>query len=100
LVSYTLIIAIAKARKKEETAALAISVVPKGKKIKVLTHWPRYIETTIMPKFGEGTSSTAETKEAAPTGLSAEEFTEVPKMPIAEPAEAKEEAAKKPELEK
>jgi hypothetical protein len=40
-------------------------------------------------KLGEGTSSTAEARQI-----------ELPKVPIAEPAEAKEEAAKKPELEK
>jgi hypothetical protein len=74
---------------KRKTAASAISVVPKGKKIKVLTHRPRYIETTTVPKLGEGTSSTAEAGQI-----------EFPKVPIAEPAEAKEEAAKKPELEK
>jgi hypothetical protein len=42
-----------------------------------------------MPKLGEGTSSTAEARHI-----------ELPKVPIVEPAEAKEEAAKKPELEK
>jgi hypothetical protein len=64
--------------------------VPKGKKIKVLTHRPRYIETAIVPKFGEGTSSTAEARQI-----------ELPKVPTIEPAEApkngaeaKEEAAK------
>jgi hypothetical protein len=75
--------------RKRKTAASAISVVPKGKKIKVLTHRPRYIETTTVLKLGEGTSSTAEARQI-----------ELPKVPIAEPAEAKEEAAKKPELEK
>ena len=79
---------------------MAISVVPKGKKIKVMTHRPRYIETTTLPKLGEGTSSIAGTEQAAPAGLSAEESTEVPKVLIAEPAETKEEAAKKLELEK
>jgi hypothetical protein len=34
--------------------------VPKGKKIKVLTHWPRYIKTTRVQKLGEGTTSTAD----------------------------------------
>jgi hypothetical protein len=86
--------------KKRKTSASAISTAPKGKKIKVLTHRPRYIETAILPKFGEGTSSTAGTEQTTPAGLSAEESTEVPKVPIAEPAEAKEEAAKKSELEK
>jgi hypothetical protein len=67
----------------------------KGKKIKVLTHRTRYIETTVVPKFGEGTSSTAEARQI-----------DLPKVPTAEPvetpknaAEAKEKAVKKPELE-
>jgi hypothetical protein len=50
-----------------------LSVVLKGKKIKVLTHRPRYIETTTVPKFGEGTSSTVEAEQAAPAGRSAED---------------------------
>jgi hypothetical protein len=52
--------------KKRKTAASAISVVPKGKKIKVLTHRPRYIETAIVPKFDEGASSTVEAEQDAP----------------------------------
>jgi hypothetical protein len=82
--------------KKRKTAASAISAVPKGKKIKVLTHQPRYIQTAIVPRLSEGTSSTTEAEQI-----------ELPKVPIAEPvktpkngAEAKEEAAKKLELEK
>jgi hypothetical protein len=86
--------------KKRKTAASAISVVPKGKKIKVLTHRPRYIETATLPKLGEGTSSVAEAEQPAPASLSTEESTMVPKVPIAEPAEAKEETAKQLELEK
>jgi hypothetical protein len=74
--------------------------VPKGKKIKVLTHRPRYIETAIVPKFGEETSSAAEAEPAAPTAQSAGELTIVPKVPIVEPAEAKDVVAKEPELEK
>jgi hypothetical protein len=49
-----------------KVAALAITAEPKGKKIKVLTHRPRYIEPVVIPKFGEGAFSVAETKEAAP----------------------------------
>jgi hypothetical protein len=45
---------------------LATTVVPKGKKIKVLTHRPRYIETVVVPEFGEGTSSATEAKQATP----------------------------------
>ena len=90
MVSYTLIISIPReSRKKRKTAASAISAVPKGKKIKVLTHRPRYIETATMPKFDEGASSTAEARPI-----------ELPKVPIAEPAETKEETAKQLELEK
>jgi hypothetical protein len=78
--------------------------VPKGKKIKVLTHRPRYIETATVPKLGEGTSSTAEVEQ--PTlAIPREELTELPKVPAAGPAEmpkhgaeAKEKAAKEPEL--
>jgi hypothetical protein len=41
--------------KKRKAAASTISVVLKGKKIKVLTHRPRYIETTTVSELGEGT---------------------------------------------
>jgi hypothetical protein len=66
--------------KKRKTAASTIFVVPKGKKINVLTHRPRYIETTTMPKFGEGTSSTVEAEQAAPADWSAEESAAVTKV--------------------
>jgi hypothetical protein len=56
--------------------------VPKGKKIKVLTHQPRYIETTIVHEFGEGTSSAAEAEQAAPAARSAVGSTVVPKVPV------------------
>jgi hypothetical protein len=46
--------------KKRKAATSATSAAPKGKKIKILTHRPRYIETARVPKFSEGTSSTAE----------------------------------------
>jgi hypothetical protein len=46
--------------KKRKAATSAISATPKGKKIKVLTHRPRYIETARVPKLAERTSSTAE----------------------------------------
>jgi hypothetical protein len=87
-------------REKRKATALAIFVVPKGKKIKVLTHRPRYIETAIVPKFGEETSSAAEVEPAAPAALSAEESTVVPKVPIVEPVKAEDETTRKPELEK
>jgi hypothetical protein len=86
--------------KKRKGATSVISAVPKGKKIKVLTHRPRYIETTTVPKFGEETSSAAEAEQAAPTTQSAKESTIAPKLPIVETVEAEDEATKKPELEK
>jgi hypothetical protein len=46
--------------------------VSNGKKMKVLTHRPRYIEPFVVPEFGEGTSSTVEAKQAASIVLSDE----------------------------
>jgi hypothetical protein len=48
-----------KVRKEKENCRFATTVVPKGKKIKVLTHRLRYIEPAVVPEFGERTSSTA-----------------------------------------
>jgi hypothetical protein len=56
--------------------------VSKGKKIKVLTHRPRYNEMAVVPEFGEGTSSAAEGEQAAPVARSAEGSTVVSKVPI------------------
>jgi hypothetical protein len=55
--------------KKRKTAALATPVepVPKGKKVKVLTHWSRYIKPAMVPEFGAGTSSATEIREIVPT---------------------------------
>ena len=86
--------------KKRKIAASAITAVPKGKKMKVLTHRPRCIETVVVPEFGEGTSSAVEAEQAAPADRSAEGSTVVPKVPIVGSAEAKDDAAREPELEK
>jgi hypothetical protein len=51
-----------------------------------------------VPEFGVGTSSTAETKQAAPIVQSAEESIVVPKVPTVEPAEAKDDTTREPEL--
>jgi hypothetical protein len=81
--------------------------VPKGKKIKVLTHQPRYIETAMVPKLGEGTPSIAEPGQSAPAGRSVEKSVEVPKVPATGSAEApkhtveaKGKAAEEPDQEK
>jgi hypothetical protein len=75
--------------KKRKAAALAISVTLKGKKIKVLTHRPRYIETARVPKLAEGISSAAETEYTAPAGAK-RESAEVPKVMGQEKAESAE----------
>jgi hypothetical protein len=85
--------------KKRKTVASATTNVPKGKKMKVLTHQMRYIQPTVVPEFGERTSSTAEAKQAAPTVQSAEESIVVPKVPTVRPVEAKDDAAEEPKLE-
>jgi hypothetical protein len=80
--------------KKRKTVASATTIVLKSKKIKVLTHRPRYIETTVVPEFGEGTSSAAKVEQAAPAVWSAEGTIVVPKVPIVGSAEAKDDVAK------
>ena len=50
-----------------KVAASTITVEPKGKKMKVLTHRPRYIEPVAIPEFGGGATSAAETKEIVPS---------------------------------
>jgi hypothetical protein len=74
--------------------------VPEGKKVKVLTHRSRYIEPTVVPEFGEGTSSAAEAKQVAPTMQSAEEPIVVPKVPTVGPVEAKGDKAEGPQVKK
>jgi hypothetical protein len=68
--------------------------------MKVLMHRPRYIETTVVPEFGEGTSSTAKAEQADPATRSAEGSTVVPKVPTVGPTEAKDDPAKEPKVEK
>jgi hypothetical protein len=94
--------------KKRKVAASAISAMPKGKKIKVLTHRPRYIETARVPKLAEGTSSAAEPEYPTPAGTKGES-TEVSKVMGQEkaesakapkrPGESKEKTVEEPELE-
>jgi hypothetical protein len=85
--------------KKRKIVALATTVVPKGKKMKVLTHRPRYIEPAVVPEFGEGTSSSAEAKQVASIVQSAEESIVMPKVPIVGPAEAKDDMVEESKVE-
>jgi hypothetical protein len=73
--------------------------VPKSKKVKVLTHRPRYIEPVVVPEFGAGSSSATEATETAPIAQSTEEATVMPKVPIADPVEAKVDKAEKSKIE-
>jgi hypothetical protein len=54
--------------KKRNAAASATPAepVPKGKKLKVLTHRPRYIEPAEVPEFGREATSAAETRVTFP----------------------------------
>ena len=54
--------------------------MPKRKKLKVLTHRPRYIEPDVIPEFGEGASSAAETKETIPPAQNTGELAIMPKL--------------------
>jgi hypothetical protein len=68
-------------KRKASTSATPNEPVPKGKKLKVLTHRPRYIKPAAIPKFNEGTSSAAKTKETAPSAQRTKEPTIMPKLP-------------------
>jgi hypothetical protein len=89
--------------KKRKTTASATTVVPaapRSKKIKVLTHRPWCIEPVVVPEFGEGTSSTAEAKQAASVMQSAEESIVMRKVPTVGPAEARDDTVEEPKVEK
>jgi hypothetical protein len=79
--------------KKRKAAALATSAepVPKAavKKMKVLTHWPRYIEPAVVLEFGGEASSAAESRETAPPMQRVEEPATMPKAPSVELVETK-----------
>jgi hypothetical protein len=66
-----------------------VDPVPKGKKMKVLTHRPRYIEPAAVPNFGAGSSLAAKAIQTASTVQGAEEPTVLPKTQIVEPVEVR-----------
>jgi hypothetical protein len=71
-------------------ASAAPSVpAPKSKKLKVLSHRPRYIEPVVVPEFGGETSSATEAKGHAPPTQKIEEPAAMPKAPSAKLAEPK-----------
>jgi hypothetical protein len=89
-------------QKKRKIVASVIQAepTPKSKKVKVLTHWPRYIEPAVVPEFGAGSSSAVEATETAPIAQSTEEATVMSKVPIAEPIKDKVDKLKSQRLKK
>ena len=90
-------------RGQEKNRKIAASVtlaepVPKSKKVKVLTHQPRYIEPAVVPEFGAGSSSAAKATQTASTAHGAEEPTVMPKTHIVEPLEDKVEKGEEPKI--
>jgi hypothetical protein len=83
-------------QKKRKIAASVILAepTPKSKKVKVMTHRPRYIEPVVVPEFGAGSSSAAEATETTPISQSTEEAIVMPKVPIVEPVKDKVDKAK------
>jgi hypothetical protein len=73
--------------------------VPKGKKMKALTHRPRYIEPNVVPDFGAGSSAAAKAIQTASTVQGAEEPTVLPKTHTVEPVEDTVEKAEEPKIE-
>jgi hypothetical protein len=78
---------------KDVASAVSSEPMPKRKKVKVLTHRPRYIEMATVPDFGSETSSANEAKETALTQKT-EEPAATPKAPLAKLGEPKVERTK------
>jgi hypothetical protein len=81
-------------------ATSAITAEPKGKKMKVLTHRPCYIEPAMIPEFGKGTSSAGKAKETVPMMQSTVEPSVVPKITTVEPTKAEDNKTKEPQVER
>jgi hypothetical protein len=67
--------------------------------MKVLTHRPCYIESVVIPEFGEGASLAAETKETVPTTQSTREPAAMLKVLTVGLVETKVDKAEGPEIE-
>jgi hypothetical protein len=72
---------------KEVASAAPIEPTPKRKKIKVLTHRPRYIEPATVPQFVGEASSAIEAKKPIPT-QKPEELSSMPKAERTEESKA------------
>jgi hypothetical protein len=76
-------------KRKAVASVTLVEPMPKGKKMKVLTHRPRYIEPAVVPEFGEEASSAAETRVTTPIVQSTEELVVKPKLPSVKLADTK-----------
>jgi hypothetical protein len=72
---------------------------PKSKKLKVLTHRPRYIEPAVVPEFGVETSLAAAPKEPIPSTQKAKEPATLPKASSAKLIEPKTDKTEEPRIE-
>jgi hypothetical protein len=86
-------------KRKAAASAAPYDPAPKSKKLKVLTHQPRYIEPVVVPKFGGETSSPAKPKEPISPTQKAEDPAVMPKVPSTELAESKTDKAEEPKIE-
>jgi hypothetical protein len=85
--------------KKRKTTTSATVAESKGKKIKVLTHRPRYIEPAVVLEFGAGSTLAAEATQTASITQSAEEPSVMPKTHIVESVEDKFDKAEESKVE-
>jgi hypothetical protein len=74
---------------KDVASAASSEPTPKRKRVKVLTHRPRYIEPATVPEFGGETSSATKAKEPAPPTQKIEEPAVLPKASSAKLVEPK-----------
>jgi hypothetical protein len=90
-------------RKRKTTAsshvASATAGVLKIKKMKVLTHSPRYIEPAVVPDFVKGASSPGEARQAASITQSIKDPTVMPKTHTVKPVEDKVDKAEESRVE-
>jgi hypothetical protein len=84
--------------RKVAASAAPSEPAPKSKKLKVLTHRPRYIEPAIVPEFSGETSSAIGAKGPAPT-QKIEEPAAMPKAPSAKLSEPKTDKIEEPRIE-
>jgi hypothetical protein len=86
-------------KRKVVVSDIQIDPASKSKKVKVLTHRPCYIEPTVVPDFGAGSSSAVEATQTTPIVQSSAEPIVMPKMHTIEPIKDKVEKATESKVE-